>query len=122
MLVEVVGPGQGSSGQAEGSQHEGVGVAILGGGSYTGGGSVGEARKVPIYEYKCANCDTTFEELVLSRGAAEKVRCPNCGQRRLVRRPSVFAAHSGGSRPRSSKACGECDLAGGACPWSGRDR
>ncbi|MEI7450100.1 MAG: zinc ribbon domain-containing protein [Desulfomonile sp.] len=31
---------------------------------------------MPIYEYKCCNCDDSFEKLVFGR---DEVVCPSCG-------------------------------------------
>jgi putative FmdB family regulatory protein len=43
---------------------------------------------VPVYEYRCAKCDTQFEELV--RAAAEPPPCPACGSGKVVRLYSAF--------------------------------
>ncbi|MDX6552908.1 MAG: Zinc ribbon domain, partial [Gaiellales bacterium] len=34
---------------------------------------------MPIYEYLCAGCSDTFEELVSVSGEST-VRCPSCGE------------------------------------------
>ena len=76
---------------------------------------------MPIYEYACARCDRTFEELVRSEQDANRVACPHCGGRKVTRRPSVFAAHAAASRPTTPPAgCGQCGLGDGACPLAGR--
>jgi putative FmdB family regulatory protein len=46
---------------------------------------------MPIYEYLCADCSDTFEELV-SASNAESVRCPDCGGSTVTKLLSSFAA------------------------------
>lgn len=75
---------------------------------------------MPVYEYKCAACDATFEELVLAERDAKRVVCPKCGDKRVKRVPSVFAAHSAAAKPsaRPPGGCGQCS-ADGSCPYAG---
>lgn len=49
----------------------------------------GYAVHMPIYEYLCADCSGTFEELV--RGEREVVSCPDCGGSTVTRLLSSFA-------------------------------
>lgn len=58
---------------------------------------------MPIYEYRCQDCQTRFEKLVLRAAEPAELVCPNCGRRRLTRELSVFATHSA-ARPAAS-AC-----------------
>jgi putative FmdB family regulatory protein len=47
---------------------------------------------MPIYEYKCQECDRCFEKLVF-KGDQEDVACPECGEKkvnRLMSCASVF--------------------------------
>ena len=39
---------------------------------------------MPIYEYLCAGCSDTFEELV-SMNDESSVRCPSCGEATVTR-------------------------------------
>ncbi len=74
---------------------------------------------MPLYEYKCAKCDKSFE--ILQRNN-EKVVCPDCGEKSLEKLFSVFASSSssesasGGSGmpPSSPGSCGT-----GCCGMSG---
>ncbi len=62
---------------------------------------------MPLYEYRCRDCDRRFEEIV--RGGA-KPRCPSCGSARLAKLLSAFAV-GGGRGPAPSEApagCGSC--------------
>ncbi len=34
---------------------------------------------MPIYEYKCQQCDNIFEEWIKSHVGTEQADCPNCG-------------------------------------------
>jgi putative FmdB family regulatory protein len=44
---------------------------------------------MPIYEYLCAGCSGTFEELV--RAEQDAVSCPDCGGSRVTKLLSSFA-------------------------------
>jgi putative FmdB family regulatory protein len=46
---------------------------------------------MPIYEYECKECRTGFELLMRSD---TKVACPTCDSDHVVRRLSLFAAHT----------------------------
>lgn len=65
---------------------------------------------MPIYEYRCGDCQRSFEALVsLGEQAAE---CPRCRGANLSRELSVFAAG------RNGAAAGEAAVAppaGGGC-------
>jgi putative FmdB family regulatory protein len=78
---------------------------------------------MPLYEYRCQNCETRFEVLLSMNQSDSQVTCPSCaevGARRLI---STFAAVSrseGGTRLVASSqgnGCGSC--AGGHCASCG---
>jgi len=48
---------------------------------------------MPIYEYRCNECNTEFSELVLSLKEVTKVRCKHCNGRNLSRLVSSFRVH-----------------------------
>jgi putative FmdB family regulatory protein len=75
---------------------------------------------VPIYEYQCPACGTSFEELIRSEAAEKNVVCPKCGDRKVRRQPSVFAAHAAPEcSPLPRGGCGQCAGAEGGCPLAG---
>jgi putative FmdB family regulatory protein len=54
---------------------------------------------MPIYEYACAPCGKTFEELLIRRSDEAEVRCPACGSAdvgRKMSRPAAARVSSGG--------------------------
>ena len=52
---------------------------------------------MPIYEYRCLDCERTFETLVgLGHDDAE---CPSCRGSHLTREMSVFASRTNGAGP-----------------------
>lgn len=64
---------------------------------------------MPIYEYRCEECDSEFELLVLP---GREVRCLRCGSSKLTKLMSVFAslsskARSGGN-PCGPSYCPTC--------------
>ena len=74
---------------------------------------------MPLYDYKCPECDTTFEARRSMAEASDPIDCPNghVGSRRLW---SVFAtvgASSGGPAPVSAPAprAGGHGCGGGMC-------
>ncbi len=69
---------------------------------------------VPLYEFKCKECDDTFEVRRPMSEAGDPATCPQ-GHDGAVRLLSVFAsvgASSGGAPAAAPKAGGGC---GGAC-------
>jgi putative FmdB family regulatory protein len=68
---------------------------------------------MPMYEFDCAECGTTFEELVASERAVDAVACPRCGAARPKKRMSTFAGRVGQPAARES-AC-----ASGGCCFNG---
>jgi putative FmdB family regulatory protein len=71
---------------------------------------------MPIYEYRCTQCDTLFE--FLARGDSAPA-CPDCGATAVEKQFSTFAAHAGGGEgiPPCRRDGPGCDL--GKC-GSGR--
>jgi len=67
---------------------------------------------MPIYEYRCASCDRSFEAFVRSGDAAE---CPHCHGSKLTRELSTFAARSNGD----STAAAASAIANSGTPSSG---
>jgi putative FmdB family regulatory protein len=52
---------------------------------------------MPIYDFRCVQCGTTFEELVRSTTRDDEVTCPECGGKQAERQigaPSVLGASS----------------------------
>jgi putative FmdB family regulatory protein len=78
---------------------------------------------MPLYEYRCANCETRFEVLRPMSQADNVVACPYCAELTGRRMISLFAAVSrdaGGSRlVASSGASGCASCAGGHCASCG---
>jgi putative FmdB family regulatory protein len=50
---------------------------------------------MPIYEYQCKSCNTTFEKLVF-KGDDESITCPNCDAENVKKLLSA-ASFMGGS-------------------------
>lgn len=62
---------------------------------------------MPLYEYRCPECGTRFEEIRALRQADEEVECPVCGSGAPRRQLSSFATASGGRSPGGGSAsCG----------------
>jgi putative FmdB family regulatory protein len=71
---------------------------------------------MPIYEYRCQDCNTKFEKLVRRSDDAASLVCPNCGQNHLNTELSTFAAHSRGTQQSAAMpSCGQA----GMCPNAG---
>jgi putative FmdB family regulatory protein len=69
---------------------------------------------MPIYEYHCSECGTTFEELVLAK-SAEAVKCSGCGSSGVERKFSTFAAQSSNGSASEAKS-----FEGGSCGCGAR--
>lgn len=68
---------------------------------------------MPIYEYECRECRTSFELFMRSD---TKIACPSCESTKVVRKLSLFAAHVGHSADAvPACATGECGCEQGRC-------
>jgi putative FmdB family regulatory protein len=65
---------------------------------------------MPIYTYRCAACDSEFEQLVRSD---TKVACPECHGRKLERLMSLTARPASSGKPADLSRLGP--PAGGGC-------
>jgi putative FmdB family regulatory protein len=69
---------------------------------------------MPIYDYKCNECGTTYDIFHKVREVAEDVVCPSCGSARNTR---LISAPSVNMRGKQSDvpACGDGSCCGGSC-------
>jgi putative FmdB family regulatory protein len=63
---------------------------------------------MPIFEYECKGCGSSFELLVRSD---TRVACPSCNSEKVLKKLSLFAAHRG----RPSGAVPECHTGAPGC-------
>jgi len=63
---------------------------------------------MPIFEYECKSCQSSFELLVRSD---TRIACPDCESERVVKKLSLFAAHMG----RQAYTVPACHTGGCGC-------
>lgn len=71
---------------------------------------------MPIYDYRCSDCGSTFDVYHKTREVAEDIVCPSCRSTKHMRLMSVPASAvmgSGGSS--SSSPASSCESGGGCC-------
>lgn len=73
---------------------------------------------MPLYEYRCADCDARFEKLTSFEKADNGIRCPECGGTHPRRLISVFASFSPSGEASTTSTGGGC-ACGGACSCGG---
>jgi len=63
---------------------------------------------MPIYEYRCKQCDAKFEKRVKLSTQAAEIECPKCGARRVEKAVSLFGTASSplSGGPSHAAACG----------------
>jgi putative FmdB family regulatory protein len=75
---------------------------------------------MPIYEYRCASCDRSFEALM--RPTDDGARCPHCDSSAVTREMSTFAArsHNGNGAAAAAQAIANSSTrSGGGCCGGG---
>ena len=81
---------------------------------------------MPIYEYHCANCGTTFELMRPMAQADDEAPCEGCGGTQARRILSTFAAFSSEGGQRRAVAggspCSGCTPSPSACSACGVKR
>ena len=66
---------------------------------------------MPIYEYRCEKCGTTFEKLVRSMFTVPEIECPACHSKECKKSISLFGTSFGGGK--SAAAPSSCGPTGG---------
>jgi putative FmdB family regulatory protein len=73
---------------------------------------------MPVFDYRCEECKTTYDVYHKVREIAEDVVCPSCGSKsykRLISLPGVSVASSGGCEQSSKQTCESGRCSGGMC-------
>lgn len=71
---------------------------------------------MPVFEYKCSDCNTKFEVLHKSSTSLEEVVCPKCGSKEYKKLLSAFSASVSKDFSYDSPcASGACGMPGGGC-------
>jgi putative FmdB family regulatory protein len=68
---------------------------------------------MPIYEYRCPECDHQFEQLRRMSEADEKAACPKCRSEKPTRQLSCFCAATTSSGSSGASMGGNCGARGG---------
>jgi putative FmdB family regulatory protein len=61
---------------------------------------------MPIYEYRCEECDEPFEVFVRSPSQQTDPPCPKCGSRNVKKAVSLFGVGGKGRSKSSAASCG----------------
>ena len=68
---------------------------------------------MPLYEYRCLDCESMFDALRAMSAADAPITCPQCGTENTCRAISLFAAIGGdGVIAGNGGACGSCTPSG----------
>jgi putative FmdB family regulatory protein len=72
---------------------------------------------MPIFEYKCFDCDTIFEVLCKSSENQGDVSCPKCSSTKNKKLFSSFNSYLSSSSDSASGECsaGQCEKPAGNC-------
>lgn len=70
---------------------------------------------MPLYEYRCNDCDHRFEILQRMGEGADGLACPSCGEPRLEKQFSTFAAAAGSSTSSATSSASSGGCGAGAC-------
>jgi len=73
---------------------------------------------MPIFEYKCADCNTKYEVLHKSASNLSEVSCPSCkstNSKKLLSAFSASVSESSSSSFGDSCASGSCGLPSSGC-------
>jgi len=71
---------------------------------------------MPIFEYRCSNCDTKFEVLHKSTTKQDEVNCPKCNS---LDNKKLLSAFNSSITSASNLSLGECNSGQCQTPVSG---
>ncbi len=60
---------------------------------------------MPIYEYRCRECDELFEVFVRSPSQKANPTCPKCGSQKVKKAVSLFGVGGAGSSDSVRSSC-----------------
>ncbi len=63
---------------------------------------------MPLYEYRCTDCNHNFEILQKLGDNADGLACPSCGETRLAKQFSTFASTAGQDSMAAAAPVGGC--------------
>ncbi|MEO0136277.1 MAG: zinc ribbon domain-containing protein [candidate division WOR-3 bacterium] len=66
---------------------------------------------MPVFEFRCCDCNFKFEELILKKSEIENIRCPQCSSKNIEKLFSIFGFGSKGTNGESigpKSACSGC--------------
>jgi len=70
---------------------------------------------MPIYDYRCDECGTTYDVFHKVREVAEDVVCPSCGSQRHTRLISAPSFSVKGQQSEAVPPYGDASRCGGSC-------
>lgn len=73
---------------------------------------------MPVYEYRCLECNTDYDVYHKSTTSQEDISCPECKSEKTTKKLSVFAASVHGNAPVFDGNCSDGSCApqyGGGC-------
>ena len=74
---------------------------------------------MPIFEYLCMNCGSSFEKLVV-RDTGETYRCPSCESEETKKKLSVFSGIVKGNTVAPCPSMSACESQGSPCCGGGK--
>jgi putative FmdB family regulatory protein len=72
---------------------------------------------MPIFEFKCQECGSVFEELFTAADTTKKPACPHCCSKKTVKLLSTFASPSDWNKfvCKNPGSCPSASGCGGSC-------
>ncbi len=77
---------------------------------------------MPVYEYRCSDCNSKFDVFHKSMNSDEEIKCPKCDSTNNKKVFSAFSASIDGSSGFSESygggsdaSCSTCGCGGGTC-------
>ena len=61
---------------------------------------------MPMYEYFCEACETSFDQMTTMSARDQKVACPKCGSRKTGRKLSVVGVGTSGGKSQAGASGG----------------
>ena len=70
---------------------------------------------MPVFDYRCSDCGTTYDVYHKGKEVSEDVICPHCGSATHKKLMSAASVSVGGKSDNSSFQGSSCESGGGCC-------